>query len=84
MTAIVLNLNPFIDLSDEQFYQLCQNHRDLKFEHTVQGELVIVAPVGGESGSREADLMGDLVHWNRQAQLGKVWRSIGRIKLCRC
>jgi len=46
------------------------NHRDLKFERTAQGELVIVTPVGGEGGSREADLIGELVYWNRRTQLG--------------
>ena len=57
MAAIVLNLKPFVELSDDQFYELCQNHRDLKFERTARGELVIVTPVGGEGGSREAELI---------------------------
>lgn len=81
MAPIILNLNPFVELSDEQFYQLCQNHRDLKFERTAQGELVIVTPVGGEGGSWEADLIGDLVYWNRQTQLGKVFSSSTCFKL---
>jgi Uma2 family endonuclease len=50
MAAIVLNLKPFVELSDDQFYELCQNHRDLKFERTARGEIVIVTPVGGEGG----------------------------------
>ncbi len=81
MAAIVLNLKPFVDLSDDQFYELCQNHRELKFERTAQGELVIVAPVGGEGGSREAELIGDLVFWNRRTQLGKVFSSSTCFKL---
>lgn len=81
MAPIVLNLKPFVELNDDQFYQLCQNHRDLKFERTAQGELVIVTPVGGEGGSREADLIGDLVYWNRRTQLGKVFSSSTCFKL---
>lgn len=81
MAAIVLNLKPFVELSDEQFYELCQIHRELKFERTAQGELVIVSPVGGEGGSREADLIGDLVFWNRRTQLGKVFSSSTCFKL---
>lgn len=81
MAAIVLNLKPFIDLNDEQFYQLCQNHRELKFERTAQGELVIMSPIGGEGGSREADLIADLVYWNRRTQLGKVFSSSTCFKL---
>ncbi|NJK50389.1 Uma2 family endonuclease [Candidatus Gracilibacteria bacterium] len=75
MSAIVLNLKPFVDLSEDQFYQLCQNHRELKFERTAQGELIIMTPVGGEGGSKEAELIGDLVFWNRRTQLGKVFSS---------
>lgn len=81
MSAIVLNLKPFVELSDDQFYELCRNHRDLKFERTAQGELVIVTPVGGEGGSREADLIADLVYWNRRTQLGKVFSSSTCFKL---
>lgn len=81
MTAIVLNLKPFVELSDDQFYQLCRNHRELKFERTAQGELLIVSPVGGEGGSREADLIGDLVFWNRRTKMGKVFSSSTCFKL---
>ena len=81
MAAIVLKLKPFVELSDDQFYELCKNNRDLKFELTAQGELVIVTPVGGEGGSREADLIGDLVFWNRRTQLGKVFSSSTCFKL---
>ena len=81
MSAIVLNLKPFVDLNDDQFYQLCQNHRELKFERTAQGELVIMTPVGGEGGNLEAELIGDLVFWNRRTQLGKVFSSSTGFKL---
>ena len=81
MSAIVLNLKPFVDLNDDQFYQLCQNHREIKFERTAQGELVIMTPVGGEGGNLEAELIGDLVFWNRRTQLGKVFSSSTGFKL---
>ncbi len=81
MSAITLNLKPFVELSDDQFYQLCLNHRELKFERTSQGELVIMSPVGGVGGSKEADLIADLVYWNRQKQLGKVFSSSTCFKL---
>jgi Uma2 family endonuclease len=32
-------------------------------------------PVGGVNGNRESDLNADLVIWNRQTQLGKVFSS---------
>jgi len=32
MTAITLELRPVINLTDEQFYQLCHNNPDIKLE----------------------------------------------------
>ncbi|MGL6140514.1 MAG: Uma2 family endonuclease [Planktothrix sp.] len=64
-----------ITFSNEQFYQLCQDNENWQLERTVEGELVIMPPVGGVSGNRESDLNADLVIWNRQTQLGKVFSS---------
>lgn len=81
MTPLIVNLAPVIDLTDEAFYQLCRNNSDLRFERTAKGELIIMPPVGGEGGKREADLIIDLGTWNRQAQLGVVFSSSAGFKL---
>jgi Uma2 family endonuclease len=81
MTAITLNLNPVIHLTDEQFYQVCQNNRDVRFERTAKGELIVMPPAGGESSKRNADLTTDLSIWNRQKNLGIVFDSSGGFKL---
>jgi Uma2 family endonuclease len=70
-----------VALSDEQFYNICQNNRELKFERTTQGDLIIMSPVGGESGNREADLLIDLGIWNRQTKLGFIFSSSTIFKL---
>jgi Uma2 family endonuclease len=75
MNTVVLNLEPIAHLTDEQFYQLCVANRNLSLEMNAAGELIIVSPVGGESGNQEADLITDLSNWNRQAKLGKVFSS---------
>jgi|GEM_PF-1827602 len=61
-----------IDLTDEQFLQLCQNNRDLKFERTAAGDLIIMPPTGGTTGDRSADLTFQLRAWNRQHRLGNL------------
>ncbi|MCA2618690.1 MULTISPECIES: Uma2 family endonuclease [unclassified Microcystis] len=71
---IVLNLKT-TNLSDEQFYQLCCANDDWRLEQTAQGELIIMPPIGAISGNRESELNADLVIWNRQTQLGKVFSS---------
>jgi Uma2 family endonuclease len=75
MNTVVLNLEPILHLTDEQFYQLCMANRDLNLELNATGEVIIVSPVGGESGNQEADLITDLNNWNRQTKLGKVFSS---------
>ncbi|MEB3179595.1 MAG: Uma2 family endonuclease [Nostocaceae cyanobacterium] len=75
MDTVVLNIEPIIHLTDEQFYQLCMVNKDLSMEMNAQGEIIIMPPVGGESGNQEADLIIDLGNWNRQTQLGKVFSS---------
>jgi Uma2 family endonuclease len=73
--STVLDLSPITQLTREQFYQLCRVNRDIPLERSPQGELVIVSPVGGESGNQEANLIGDVIIWNRQTQLGVVFSS---------
>ena len=51
MTAISLNLEPLTrELTHEQFYDLCMSNKDVAMERSPQGELIIMPPVGGESG----------------------------------
>lgn len=75
MNTYVLNLEPIVHLTDEQFYQLCIANQELNLELNAKGELIIVPPVGGESGNKEADFITDLGIWNRQTRLGKVFSS---------
>ncbi|HEY9619249.1 MAG TPA: Uma2 family endonuclease [Crinalium sp.] len=81
MATITVNLSPPFELNDDAFYQLCQNNPDIKFERTAHGELVIMSPVGGEGGKREADIITDLNLWNRQVGLGVVFSSSSGFKL---
>lgn len=81
MVALTVNLFPLFELTDDAFHQLCQNNPDVKFERTANGELVVMSPVGGEGGKREADLIIDLGLWNRQANLGVVFSSSAGFKL---
>ncbi|MGB3205407.1 MAG: Uma2 family endonuclease [Crinalium sp.] len=80
ISPLTLNLDT-VHFTDEQFYELCQNNTELKFERTATGELIIMPPVGGESGNREADLITDLGIWNRQTQLGYTFSSSTIFKL---
>ena len=75
MNSYTIQLEPSVHLSDEQFYSLCRNNPDLKFELTATGELIIMSPTGGETGNYNAEINAEFVIWNRQTQLGKVFDS---------
>lgn len=52
-----------IDLSDEQFYRLCQVNRDLRLERTTEGKLIIMPPTGWETGNRNFRIGQRLANW---------------------
>ncbi len=64
-----------VHLTDEQFYQLCIHNPEMAIEQNAKGVLIVMPPVGGESGNQELELGTDLAIWNRQTQLGKVFSS---------
>ncbi|MTJ49300.1 Uma2 family endonuclease [Dolichospermum sp. UHCC 0259] len=75
MNTVTLNLDPVVRLTDDQFYQLCMANKDVNLELNAQGELIIVPPVGGESGRSESDLNFKVSLWNYKTQLGIVFSS---------
>ncbi|MGH7998140.1 MAG: Uma2 family endonuclease, partial [Brasilonema sp.] len=70
-----------VKLSDDQFYQLCRDNPNVKFERNASGELIIMPPTGGETGKRNASIIADFVIWNRQTKLGEVFDSSTCFKL---
>ncbi len=60
MTAYTIDFSPVIQMTDEQFYQLCRANPDIKFERNAKGEIIIVAPTGGETGRCNAELVTEL------------------------
>ena len=61
--------------TSDEFAALAANYPDLRIELTQEGELIIMPPAGGETGSKNADLIADLVIWNRVGKAGKVFDS---------
>jgi Uma2 family endonuclease len=70
-----------LELTDEQFFQLCTDNRDLRFERTASGGLIIMPPTGSETGRRNSDLNFQLKAWSRQNNLGVVFDSSTGFKL---
>ncbi|MEC4816034.1 MAG: Uma2 family endonuclease [Scytonema sp. PMC 1069.18] len=81
MTVVTLKLDNIIKLTDDQFYQLCRQNPDVKFERNAKGELIIMPPTGGGTGKRNAKLTTRFTLWSEQTNLGEVFDSSTCFKL---
>lgn len=70
-----------IDLTDEQFWQLCQRNRDYCFERNAQGDLIVMSPTGSDTGRRNLDIIVQLGNWNKKNKLGVAFDSSTGFKL---
>ncbi len=75
MSLLTLSLEPVLKLTEEQFARLCRVNPELLLERTAAGELQIMSPTGGETGLLNAELVAQLVLWNRQTRQGIVFDS---------
>jgi Uma2 family endonuclease len=73
--VLTLDLRPTLELSDEQFEQICQTNPELKFERTAKGKLAIEALTGGDTGRRNIKLSARLEIWSSQSNLGVAFDS---------
>ena len=74
VNSFQINLD-ILNLTDEQFYCICQDNRNLRFERNSHGDLIIMPPTGGETGERNSEINFQLRLWNKQYKLGKVFDS---------
>lgn len=60
---ITLRIRPAIDLTDDEFFALCQLNRDLRLERTAEGEIIIMPPTGWMTGDRNSEINLQLRKW---------------------
>jgi Uma2 family endonuclease len=65
MAALTINLNSICNLSRSQFRQIANDNPDMKLERNKQGNLIVMAPTGGETGNWNSDLNLEIGLWNR-------------------
>ena len=75
MVALTVDFSSVTALDAEQFFRLCRDNPDIKFERTVRGELIIMPPTGGETGNRNFEIGADFAIWNRREKLGVLFDS---------
>lgn len=67
---LILHFYPVIQLTNDQFFDLCKLNQNLRFERTARGELLIMPPAGWGTGGRNFRLIGQLFTWTEQNKTG--------------
>ena len=71
-----------LQVTPKQFAELAAANRDLKFERTAKGELMVNPPTGGESGKRNLSISTQLGVWFEANNiLGEAFDSSTGFKL---
>ena len=70
-----LRLRPAVDLSREQFFQLCQLNRDVRIERNAEGSIALMHPTGGETGARSGRLFAAVFGWADEEGTGVAFDS---------
>ncbi len=64
-----------IQLTEEQFFLLCQENEELRFERSAQGEVLIWPLVGGTTSIRNGRLSAALGEWTKIDGTGMAFAS---------
>lgn len=62
-------------MTDEELFQFCGANPALRIERTAEGEILIMAPTGGETAHRNVDLSAQLQAWAKRNGCGKAFDS---------
>ena len=74
-SKLIIRMHPGLEMSDNEFFQLCQLNRDLRFERTSEGDIIVMSPTGAESGRRNAEITRQIANWGKRDGTGVVFDS---------
>ena len=61
--------------TDDEYFNFCQQHKDLRIETNKDGDLIIMPPTGGETSVKNSEIVIQLGIWARKNRQGKVFES---------
>ena len=70
-----------IPIDDGVFLEICRKNPDNRIERTKKGEILLMAPTGGETGKFNASLIGIFYIWNKIQKKGKIFDSSTAFRL---
>lgn len=67
--------------TNKEYFDFCQQHKDLRIETSKDGDLIILPPTGAETGDRNAELTTQLRNWAKKDRKGKTFDSSTEFEL---
>ena len=74
-SPLILHFPSSMQMTDEEFFEFCQENRDLRIERNQFGEISIMSPAGSETGNRNFNLAGQLYVWSEKDNTGICFDS---------
>jgi Uma2 family endonuclease len=81
ISRFVLQFSPFLEMSDDQFFEFCQANRNVRIEKNSRGEVIIMPPAGWETGDRNSEINLQLRQWTKKDGRGKCVDSSSGYKM---
>lgn len=78
---MVLQMQPNVMMTDDQFFDFCQLNRDYRIERNAVGDLLIMSPTGSETDERNFDIIVQLGIWTKKDGTGVGFGSSGGFTL---
>ncbi len=72
---LIVQMEPVVNMTEDQFFEFCQINRDLRIERNAFGELIIMPPAGGETGDQNAEIGMQLRAWAKRNGEGTTFDS---------
>lgn len=76
-SPIVLQLPPQLQMTDEDFFEICQMNRELQIERSKLGELLISSLKDAKTGNKASNILGELGIWSEENGTGIGFSSAG-------
>lgn len=75
MPPLLLQMQPAIHMTDEEFFAFCRQNRFLRIERTAEGEIIVMPPAGVETSYRNNKISRALDVWATQDGRGVTFDS---------
>lgn len=73
MEPLILHTHLLSHFDEDEFFAFCQSNKELRIERNAQQEIIIMAPAGSETDSKNSELIIELGIWNRKTKSGRVF-----------